>query len=158
LTLPVLGTVGAVHGLEDEDDAYFEYSSFIEPTEAMQVSVKSGEVKVWAKSKVPIHSENYEVEQVWYPSKDGTRVSMFLVHRKGWEKDGQTQAWLTGYGGFDVSLTPVFASSSAAVYLWMESGGIFTVANLRGGGEYGRKWHEAGMRQNKQNVFDDFIA
>jgi prolyl oligopeptidase len=158
LTLPGLGTVGAVHGLEDEDDAYFAYSSFVEPTEALHLSVKSGEMKVWAKSKVPIRSEGYEVEQVWYPSKDGTRVSMFVVHRKGWEKDGQTPAWLTGYGGFDVSLTPVFGSSSAAVYLWLESGGVFAVANLRGGGEYGSKWHEAGMRQNKQNVFDDFIA
>jgi prolyl oligopeptidase len=110
---------------------------------------------VWAQTKVPIDSSKFEVEQVWFPSKDGTRIPMFLIHGKGIKLDGTKPTLLTGYGGFVVSLTPSF---SADAILWAEHGGVYAQVNLRGGGEFGEAWHRAGMLEKKQNVFDDFIA
>jgi prolyl oligopeptidase len=111
---------------------------------------------LWAKVEaLSLDSSGYEVHQVWYTSKDGTHVPMFLVYRKGLKKDGKNPTLLVGYGGFNINLAPAFTRTA---YLWMEKGGIYAVANLRGGGEFGEDWHRAGMREKKQNVFDDFIA
>jgi prolyl oligopeptidase len=118
--------------------------------------LKSHESGLWAKVDVPsLDPSAYDVQQVWYLSKDGTRVPMFIVAKKGMVKNGVNPTLLTGYGGFNVSLTPAFARGT---YLWLEHGGIYAVANLRGGAEFGEDWHRAGMLEKKQNVFDDFIA
>jgi prolyl oligopeptidase len=117
--------------------------------------VATGKQTVWSQSKVPIETEKYEVKQVWYTSKDGTRIPMFLGHAKGLRLDGSNPVFLTGYGGFNVTRTPDFNPLAAA---WMIRGGVYAVANLRGGGEFGEEWHHAGMFGKKQNVFDDFIG
>ena len=155
LRFDTLGTVGNVGGRWDSDEAFFLFTSFHIPTTVYRYDVATGEREVWDRVEIPVDVDAYEVRQVFYDSKDGTRIPMFLVHRKGLETTGDHPTLLTGYGGFNLSLTPRFRSSVA---LWVESGGIYAVANLRGGGEYGETWHEAGMRENKQNVFDDFIA
>lgn len=155
LQLPGIGNATVASGLKDVDEAYFEFSSFTIPRQVYKTSVASGKTELWAKVELPIDPSPYTVEQVWYPSKDGTKVSMFLVHRKDLKKDGQNPVLLYGYGGFDVSLVPSF---KATLYPWLEAGGVYAVANLRGGGEYGKTWHEAGRLGRKQNVFDDFIA
>lgn len=153
--LPGIGSVGWVAGEPDLDDAFFTFSSFTTPGQVYRTGVKAGGTRLWAKVDLPIDADRYEVEQVFFPSKDGTRVSMFLVHRKGLAKDGNNPTLLYGYGGFDVSLTPSFRAS---IYPWLEAGGVYAVANLRGGGEYGKAWHDAGKGARKQNVFDDFEA
>ncbi|APR84299.1 Prolyl endopeptidase [Minicystis rosea] len=153
--LPGVGTVGGPSGRADEDAAYFSFTSFTTPNEIHEMSMKSGETKLYTKVKVPVDTSPYTVEQVFYPSKDGTRVSMFIVHRKDLKKDGSTRALLYGYGGFQVSETSTF---SASIYPWLERGGLFAVPNLRGGSEYGEEWHRDGMLTKKQNVFDDFIG
>jgi prolyl oligopeptidase len=117
--------------------------------------VKTGKQTVFARIKVPVNSALIDVKQVWYTSKDGTKVPMFLVHRKGLKLDGARPTLLTGYGGFNVSLTPSFSSQAA---FWAESDGVYAVPSLRGGGEFGENWHKAGMLDKKQNVFDDFIG
>jgi len=117
--------------------------------------MKSGASELWAKVNAPIDPAAYEVKQLWYASKDGTKVPMFVVHKKGLTLNGKNPTWLTGYGGFNVSNTPTF---SGARYVWLEHGGVFALANLRGGAEFGEDWHRAGMLEKKQNVFDDFIA
>jgi prolyl oligopeptidase len=150
-----LGTVGNVGGRWDRDEAFFVFSSFHVPTIVYRYDIATGEREVWDRVEIPVDVDDYEVRQVFYDSKDGTRIPMFLVHRKGLELTGDHPTLLTGYGGFNISLTPRFSSRVA---LWVESGGVFAVANLRGGGEYGEEWHEAGMKENKQNVFDDFLA
>ncbi len=155
VTLPAIGTASAFIGNEDEDRAYFTFSTFTMPSQVFETGVKSGQTKLWAKVDVPADLSPYTVEQVFYPSKDGTKVSMFLVHRKDLQKNGDNPTLLYGYGGFNVSMTPSFASSLVP---WLEKGGVYAVANLRGGGEYGGKWHEDGMLGKKQNVFDDMIA
>jgi prolyl oligopeptidase len=153
--LPGLGTVSGPIGRSDEDAAYFSFTSFTTPQEIHEMSMKTGEVKPYAKVKVPVDTSPFTVEQVFYPSKDGTRVSMFIVHRKDLKKDGSTRALLYGYGGFQVSETSVF---TASIYPWLERGGLYAVPNLRGGSEYGDDWHKQGMLLKKQNVFDDFIG
>ena len=155
VALPPLGTSGGIGGNPDEDTGYFSYSSFTEPSVIYKTSIKSGKVEEWARIKLPIDTTQLETEQVFYPSKDGTRVSMFLIRKKGTVANGKNPTILYGYGGFNVSLTPGFASSRA---VWLEQGGMYAIPNLRGGGEYGEDWHRAGMLLNKQNVFDDFIA
>ncbi len=155
VALPGLGVVSGLSGREDEDEAFFQFSSFTFPPEIYRTSIATGATTRWAKLDIPVDPAPYEVEQVWYPSKDGTKVSMFVVHRRDMKRDGNTPLLLTGYGGFNVSLTPDF---SAFRYAWLERGGAVAVPNLRGGGEYGEEWHRAGMRDRKQNVFDDFIA
>ncbi|MDP2305788.1 MAG: prolyl oligopeptidase family serine peptidase [Pseudomonadota bacterium] len=155
LPLPAVGTASAISGLGDEDDAYFQFSSFTLPRQVYRTSVSKGTVDLWAEVSLPIDPTPYVVEQVRYRSKDGTSIPMFLVHRRDAPRDGGNPTLLTGYGGFGVSLTPAFRAS---IYPWLEAGGIYAVANLRGGGEYGKAWHDAGRGANKQNVFDDFIA
>jgi prolyl oligopeptidase len=155
IQLPTIGTATSPAGLEDLPEAYFQFSSFTTPRQVYRTSVATDKTELWAKVELPIDASPYTVDQVWYPSKDGTRVSMFLVHRKDLRKDGASPVLLYGYGGFDVSLTPAF---QALIYPWLEAGGVYAVANLRGGGEYGKEWHDAGRLEKKANVFDDFIA
>ena len=153
--LPGIGTVGGPVGRDDEDEAYFSFTSFTTPTTIYRTSVKTGATSLYFQVKVAADLSPYTVSQVFYPSKDGTRVSMFIVHRRNLKRDGSSRCLLEGYGGFLVSLTPAFTSG---VIPWLEKGGIYAVPNLRGGGEYGEEWHEAGMLLRKQNVFDDFAA
>jgi prolyl oligopeptidase len=155
IAFPSLGTVSGISGSWGGGEAFFAFSSFHLPTTIYRYDVATGTQSVWAKQAVPIDSERFEVKQEWYASKDGTRVPMFLVHRKGLKLDGSSPALLTGYGGFTATMTPVFSSRAA---LWVERGGVFALPNLRGGGEFGEEWHKAGMLDHKQNVFDDFIA
>ncbi len=153
--LPAIGTASALVGREEDDEAFFSFSSFTYPPEIHATSIKTGATRLHTKVEMPIDPAQYAVEQVQYPSKDGTLVSMFLVHKKGLEKTGDHPTLLWGYGGFNVSVTPSFRAS---LYPWLDRGGVFALPNLRGGGEYGESWHQAGMRDKKQNVFDDFIA
>jgi prolyl oligopeptidase len=153
--LPGIGTSGGMSGEPDTDEAYFSFTSFTRPAEIYRTSVKTGESKLWASVKLPVDSSPYTSVQVWYPSKDGTKFSMFIIRRKDMPRDGSTPFILSGYGGFNLSMTPSFTSS---LYPWLEAGGGFALPNLRGGGEYGEEWHQAGMLHKKQNVFDDFIA
>ncbi|MGC2790891.1 MAG: prolyl oligopeptidase family serine peptidase, partial [Candidatus Sulfotelmatobacter sp.] len=156
LTLPALGSVFACQGKWDRDEVFYGFESFTIPRSIYRYDLKTGSTTLWAKVDAPgIDPAAYEVEQEWYHSKDGTRVPMFVVSRKGVKKDGQNPTVLTGYGGFDISLTPEFESD---IYLWLEHGGVYAVANLRGGSEFGEDWHRAGMLDKKQNVFDDMIA
>jgi prolyl oligopeptidase len=155
ITLPGVGSAYGLVGRSDEDEAYFTFESFTMPAEIHKTSIKTGETSLHSRVVAPIDPSPYLVEQVFFPSKDGTRVSMFIVRRKDLKKDGSTRALLYGYGGFQVSETPAFSGS---IFPWLERGGLFAVANLRGGGEYGEDWHKAGMLLKKQNVFDDFIA
>ncbi|MFQ5753780.1 MAG: prolyl oligopeptidase family protein, partial [bacterium] len=155
IAFPAIGSVGNVSGRWDSNEAFFSYSSFHIPNTIYRYDVAKGSQEVWAQQNVPFNSANIEVIQVWYESKDKTRIPMFLVHAKGLKLDGNNPTYLTGYGGFNISLTPRFSSTAA---LWVEMGGVFAQPNLRGGGEFGEQWHEAGMLANKQNVFDDFVA
>ena len=156
LTQPGIGSTG-ISTEEDRTEAYLTFTSFNYPTTIFRVDVAQPgrEPELWERPEVPVDPSTVHVEQVWYPSKDGTKISMFLVHKKGLVKDGSTPTQLYGYGGFNVNMTPAF---SAPRFQWFEAGGIYAVPNLRGGGEYGDAWHEAGMLGRKQNVFDDFIA
>lgn len=153
--LPGLGTATNLVGLEDDDEAYYSYSSFISPPEVFKTSVKTGKSEVWAKVELPVDPSKYEVRQVSYPSKDGTPITMFIVAAKDVKLDGNNPTMLYGYGGFDISLR---SSWTSFIYPWLEAGGVYAVPNLRGGGEYGKAWHDDGKQAKKQNVFDDFIA
>ena len=156
LALPAIGTVSGSGGKWDHDEIFYGFESFTVPPSIYRYDVEHGSSSLWAKVDAPaIDPAAYSVEQEWYHSKDGTRVPMFLVHKKGLKKDGLNPTLLTGYGGFDISLTPSFESD---IYLWLEHGGVYAVANLRGGAEFGEDWHRAGMLDKKQNVFDDMIA
>ena len=153
--LPALGSIGAVKARRDDTEAFYAFTSFTFPTTVYRYDPVTAQSVVFRQPKVKFDPDRYETRQVFYTSKDGTRVPMFLVHRKGLARDGETPTLLYGYGGFDVSLTPAF---SPAIVGWLELGGLFAQPNLRGGGEYGKEWHDAGRLANKQNVFDDFIA
>jgi prolyl oligopeptidase len=156
IALPAIGTVFASEGKWDRDEIFYGFQSFTFAPTIYRYDLKTGTTSQWAKVDAPsIDPAAYEVNQEWYHSKDGTRVPMFVVNKKGLKKDGHNPTVLTGYGGFNVSLTPAF---SRTAYLWMEHGGVYAVANLRGGAEFGEDWHRAGMLGNKQNVFDDMIA
>jgi prolyl oligopeptidase len=156
LQLPALGSVYGSEGKWDRDEIFYGFLSFTVPPTVYRYDLKTSKTTEWAKVDVPsIDPSAYEVQQEWFHSKDGTKVPMFVVYKKGLKKDGRNPALLTGYGGFNVSLTPAF---SRTAYLWMEHGGVYAVANLRGGAEFGEDWHRAGMLGNKQNVFDDMIA
>ena len=155
ISLPTIGATSRVIGEPDKPEAYFTFTSFTVPNQVYQTNINTGETKLWAKIDVPVDPSPYKVEQVRYPSKDGTEVTMFVVTKKDVKLDGNTPFILYGYGGFNVSLSPGFRSS---IYPWLEMGGGYAVANLRGGGEYGESWHKAGMLDKKQNVFDDFHA
>jgi prolyl oligopeptidase len=155
VALPGLGVASEPSGLPDDDEAYFAFSSLTTPKEVFKLWVKNLQTESWAKTNEPIDPASYEVEQVFYPSKDGTQVSMFIVHRKDLKKDGSAPALLWGYGGFKLPQLPNF---SAVDHPWLEAGGVYAMPQLRGGGEYGKAWYDAGRGKNKQNVFDDFIA
>lgn len=153
--VPALGTAGAMVGEPDQDTGYLAYSSFTEPQVIYQTSLKTGATKEWARVKLPIDTSQFVTEQVFFPSKDGTKISMFLIHKKGVSKDAKQPTILYGYGGFQVNMTPSFSSSRV---VWLEQGGVYAIPNLRGGAEYGEAWHRDGMQAKKQNVFDDYIA
>ena len=155
LGLPSIGNASGLSGRWGSDELFFNFDSFHIPDTIYRHKVSTGETTAWAKLEVPVDTSNFAVRQVWYPSKDGTLIPMFLVHQKGIRLDGNNPVFLTGYGGFNLSRTPVF---SAAAVLWVESGGVYARPSLRGGGEFGEEWHRAGMLDRKQNVFDDFIA
>ena len=154
LPFPTIGR-GTVSGHWSQPEVWVNFSSFNYPSTTFRYDFPTDELAVYHEFPVEVNVDDITVEQVWYASKDGTQVSMFLVHRKDLPLDGNNPVLLTGYGGFNISRTPRFSTS---IVVWLESGGVWAEANLRGGGEYGKAWHEAGMRENKQNVFDDFIA
>lgn len=155
IELPGPGAAGGFGSRWDDDHLYYSYSSYIDPGSTYHMDIESGESELYRRSAVEFNTEEYESKQVFYKSKDGARVPMIITYKKGIELDGSNPTMLYGYGGFNVSLEPGF---SAARIPWLENGGIWAVANLRGGGEYGEEWHSAGTKMNKQNVFDDFIA
>ncbi len=150
-----IGSVVGVSGSPERPTTFITFQSFTVPTRIYRTSVRSTKLSLWSELKLPIDDTPFTVEQVWYPSRDGTRISMFVVRRKDMPRDGSTPMHLYGYGGFNVSMTPAF---SAGMFAWLELGGAIALPNLRGGGEYGEEWHRAGMLDKKQNVFDDFIA
>lgn len=155
VSFETLGNLAAVSGSWDSPLAFFSFSSFHLPSTIYQYDVARSERTVFARESAPVQPENFTVEQVWYPSKDGTRVPMFLMYKKGLQRNGTSPTYLTGYGGFTSSMLPSFSSRAIS---WAEQGGIYAVANLRGGGEFGESWHRAGMLDRKQTTFDDFIA
>lgn len=153
--LPALGAVGGFDGEKGDPFVFYTFTSFTFPPTIYKYDITTGKSTVFRKPEVKFNPENYVTEQVFYKSKDGTKVPMFLVYKKGTQKNGKNPTLLTGYGGFNISSNPSFSPTRIG---WLEQGGIFALANLRGGSEYGEKWHEAGMRFKKQNVFDDFIS
>ncbi len=155
LPLPTLGSIGAISGERKDDEMFYAFTSFLYPTTIFRYDFKSGGTSVFKAPTIDFDPSGYETKQVFYSSKDGTRVPMFITHKKGLHLDGSNPTYLYGYGGFNISLTPSF---SVAMLVWLEQGGVYAVPNLRGGGEYGEEWHQAGMHDKKQNVFDDFIA
>ena len=155
IRLPGLGTVTGFPDAPNENETFFAYTDYLTPLALYRYDVAKDEVQPFRRPKVPFDASPYVTEQVFYASKDGTRIPMFITRRRDTVMNGDNPTLLYGYGGFDVSLTPVYSPVYAA---WLERGGIYAVANLRGGGEYGAEWHEAGTRTHKQNVFDDFIA
>ncbi len=156
VNLDGLGTVSGFRGRITDTDTYYSYSSFTVPPSVYRLDVKSGKTLLWKTPKLDgFTPADFDTTQVFYSSKDGTRVPMFIVARKGTKLDGSNPTILYGYGGFNISEDPAFSPSVAG---WIQLGGVFALANLRGGGEYGRAWHEAGMKTHKQNVFDDFTA
>ena len=155
IALPTLGSIVEISGEVDESELFFSFTSYLLPPSVYRYDFSTDLVAPLHSSAIAFDSSGYETEQVFYPSKDGTHIPMFLTHKKGLVKDGNNPTLLYGYGGFNISLTPTF---SLVALLWVESGGIYAVANLRGGGEYGEEWHQVGTLGKKQNVFDDFIA
>ncbi len=155
INLPSIGSASDVAGRWDRDEAFYSFNSFAQPNTIYRYQVSTGRQEVWARIKVPVEGERIEIKQVWYDSKDGVKIPMFLVSRKGMKQDGMRPTLMTGYGGFNVSRTPDYSAQAA---FWVEQGGLFALPNLRGGGEFGEKWHKAGMLDRKQKVFDDFIA
>jgi prolyl oligopeptidase len=155
IPLPGIGSASGFGGRSDDPETFFRYESFNTPDVISRLDVKTRETAEFRRSEMDFDSDDYVVRQVFYSSKDGTRVPMFIAHHKDVTPDGRRPTLLYGYGGFDISLTPSFSITRLA---WMEMGGVYAVANLRGGGEYGQEWHKAGTRLRKQNVFDDFIA
>ncbi|MDD5656766.1 MAG: prolyl oligopeptidase family serine peptidase [Elusimicrobia bacterium] len=157
VALPALGSVSGLSpsSRRDTRGGYLSFSSFNHPRTNFHLNLDTGKLRAYRRPKVPMDPSRYEVKQVFYPSKDGTSIPMFIVHKKGLKLDGANPTYLYGYGGFNISLNPYFSGANVA---WLERGGIYAVANLRGGGEYGQEWHDAGRLDKKQNVFDDFIA
>ncbi len=153
--LPAIGTVSHFSGEWGTPRAFYGYTSYHVPLLIQEYDLANGGQKLWAQVKVPIHAENFEMKQIWFTSKDGTRVPMFVLGQKGMKLDGARPTLMTGYGGFNLIESPAFSPMGA---LWVESGGVFVAVTLRGGGEFGEEWHHAGMLDKKQNVFDDFIS
>ncbi|MEO8252945.1 MAG: prolyl oligopeptidase family serine peptidase [Flavobacterium sp.] len=155
IKLPGLGTATGFSGKKKDKTVYYTFTNYITPGTIFAFEPHSGSSKIYEKSKAQFNSEDYESKQVFYTSKDGTKVPMLITYKKGLQLNGKNPTILYGYGGFNVSLTPSFSIANA---VWIENGGILAIPNLRGGGEYGKKWHDAGTKLHKQNVFDDFIA
>ncbi|MGJ7916726.1 prolyl oligopeptidase family serine peptidase [Massilia sp. LXY-6] len=155
VALPGIGSVSGFGGKQGDTETFFSFTGFTTPTTIYRVDMKSGASTVFRQPKVAFDPAGYETRQQFYTSRDGTKVPMFIVSKKGLKLDGSNPTYLYGYGGFNISMTPGFSPANLA---WMEMGGVYVVANLRGGGEYGEAWHEAGTKLNKQNVFDDFIG
>jgi prolyl oligopeptidase len=155
VALPAIGSLTGINGRPEDPEMFLGFTSFVHPPANYRYDFATGQLSPFGQNRMHVTPEQYETTQVWYPSKDGTRISMFLVHRRDMPRDGNRPVLLTGYGGFNISLTPAF---DPANFVLLDKGGIYAVANLRGGGEYGEAWHEAGMFERKQNVFDDFSA
>ncbi|MCL6293518.1 prolyl oligopeptidase family serine peptidase [Jejuia spongiicola] len=155
VSLPGLGTANGFGGKKEEKTDYFSFTNYNTPTSIYKYNVETGESELYWKPSINFNSDAFESNQVFYTSKDGTKIPMMITHKKGLELNGKNPTILYGYGGFNISLTPSFSITNA---VWMEQGGILAVPNLRGGGEYGKIWHDAGTQMKKQNVFDDFIA
>ncbi|MDO5105045.1 prolyl oligopeptidase family protein [Capnocytophaga sp.] len=155
VALPGVGSAGGFSAKKEDTDAYFSFTNYNTPSKIYKIDLKSGNYDLYWEPKIDFNSDNYESKQVFYTSKDGTKVPMIITYKKGTPLNGKNPTILYGYGGFNISLTPSFSVSNA---VWLDNGGVYAVANLRGGGEYGKKWHDAGTKMQKQNVFDDFIA
>lgn len=155
IALPGVGTAGGFNGKREEKETYFTFTSYVYPPTIFKYDINNGISSVYKKPAIQYNPDDYESREVFYSSKDGTRIPMIITHKKGIQLNGKNPTMLYGYGGFDISLTPSFSISNL---VFMENGGVYAVANLRGGGEYGDAWHNAGIKMKKQNVFDDFIA
>ena len=155
VNLPGIGSASGFNGEKDQTELYFSFSNYYTPTSRFKFNVKSGDYSKFWSPEIDFNSSNYDSKQVFYNSKDGTKVPMIITYKKGTQLNGKNPTILYGYGGFNISQTPGFRSTNA---LWLEQGGVYAVPNIRGGGEYGRDWHNAGIQTKKQNVFDDFIA
>ncbi|MDF0554703.1 prolyl oligopeptidase family serine peptidase [Kamptonema sp. UHCC 0994] len=155
VALPGIGSAGGFGGKRHDTETFYSYTSFTTPNTIYHYDMVTGESTLYRQPKVDFNPDDYETKQIFYSSKDGTKVPMFITHKKGLQLDGNNPTYLYGYGGFGASITPSFSVSRV---VWLEMGGIYAIANLRGGGEYGEEWHQAGTKLNKQNVFDDFIA
>ena len=155
IILPGSGSVGSISGKRKAEKLYYSFSNYNTPSTIYELDLESNKSKVYRESGVDFDSDHYVSKQVFYSSKDGTRIPMMITHKKGLILDGKNPTMLYGYGGFNISITPSFSTTNA---FWLEQGGIYAVPNLRGGGEYGKRWHDAGTQLNKQNVFDDFIS
>jgi len=155
IKLPGVGSAGGFGAKKKETELYYSFTNYVTPGSSYKFDIESGESELYVKPDIDFNSDNYESKQIFYASKDGTKIPMVITYKKGMDLNGKNPTILYGYGGFNVSLTPSFSIANA---VWMEQGGIYAVANLRGGGEYGKKWHDAGTQMKKQNVFDDFIA
>ncbi|WP_395090769.1 prolyl oligopeptidase family protein [Vaginella massiliensis] len=155
IQLPGLGSAGGFGGKKDETEVYYTFSNYITPSSSYKFDLETGKSELYIKPAIKFNPEEYESQQVFYTSKDGTKVPMIITYKKGLKLDGKNPTILYGYGGFNISLTPSFSVTTAT---WIKNGGVYAVANLRGGGEYGKKWHDGGRQFNKLNVFNDFIA
>lgn len=155
IELPVIGSLTGMTRDKEENKIYFGITSYTQPTTIYEYDMTENRLEFYYETKIPVDTSQFVTKQVFYPSKDGTKVPMFITYKKGLKLDGNNRTILYGYGGFNISLTPSFSST---IIRWLEKGGIYAVANLRGGGEYGEEWHRAGMLEKKQNVFDDFIS
>jgi prolyl oligopeptidase len=153
--LPGIGSAGGFSGESNDEELFYSFTSYTYPSTIFRFDIESGQSTLYEQPDVAFNPDQYETKQIFYESKDGTKIPMFIVHKKGLARDGNQPTLLYGYGGFNISLTPSYSTRWAA---WLELGGTVAVANLRGGGEYGERWHKAGIKMNKQNVFDDFIA
>ena len=153
--LPGIGSAGGFDGKRTDSETFYSFTSFTSPNRIYRYSLKTGESTLFREPNIPFDPDAYETKQVFYPSKDGTKIPMFITAKKGMDLNGGNPVLLYGYGGFNISLTPSF---SVSTLVWLEMGGVYAVANLRGGGEYGEAWHQAGIKTSKQNVFDDFIS
>ena len=155
IELPGIGSAGGFGAKKEDKELYYSFTNYVTPGSIYKYDINAGTSELYNKPKIDFNPEDYESKQVFFTSKDGTKVPMIITHKKGLELNGKNPTILYGYGGFNISLTPSFSIANA---VWMEQGGVYAVPNLRGGGEYGKKWHDAGTKLNKQNVFDDFIA
>ena len=155
IELPGIGSAGGFGTKKEEKELYYSFTNYVTPGSIYKLNIASGESESFIKPEIDFNPDNFESSQIFYTSKDGTKVPMIITHKKGLKLDGKNPTILYGYGGFNISLTPSFSIANA---VWMEQGGVYAVPNLRGGGEYGKKWHDAGTQLKKQNVFDDFIA